>query len=211
MRSAWIRSLSGLSQAGFAVCLLTVLGSAVGFAQETRTPVFSSPDRAFPRSELAAASPAPRTATWLSRASSRSATAPRTTASASASSTGVRTPAWSPEVSCATASFATRTASPSTGRSRWASAGVLSEGDGDELLIPAGVSIGRRIPVEGSNVSFTPYAQPLLVTRVVSGELELDVAVGLGVDVRIGHSFDVRVAGGLGEIEGISFSVAWLN
>ena len=83
---------------------------------------------------------------------------------------------------------------------------------GTHLLIPIGISLGRRILLEGSETSFVPYAHPVIVP--VLGEDVGDdvlVAVGLGVDIRFGRSFDIRVAGALGDYDGVSIGVAFVR
>lgn len=83
---------------------------------------------------------------------------------------------------------------------------------GTRLLIPIGLSLGRRILLEGSETSFVPYAHPVIVP--VLGEDVADdvlVAVGLGVDIRFGRNFDIRVAGALGDYEGVSIGVAFVR
>jgi len=85
----------------------------------------------------------------------------------------------------------------------------LNAGDGpDVVLIPIGLSLGRRFLLEGSKISFVPYVHPVLVPRFSSGDSNLDAALGLGVDVRFSSTVDFRVSGGVGDIEGISLGLA---
>jgi hypothetical protein len=85
----------------------------------------------------------------------------------------------------------------------------LNAGDGPNVvLIPIGLSLGRRFLLEGSKVSFVPYVHPVLVPRFSSGDSNLDAALGLGVDVRFSSTVDLRVSGGVGDIEGISLGLA---
>ena len=35
----------------------------------------------------------------------------------------------------------------------------------------------------------------------------LDVALGLGVDIRFGGNFDIRVSGGIGDIDGVAIGL----
>jgi hypothetical protein len=80
-----------------------------------------------------------------------------------------------------------------------------------QLLIPVGLSMGRRLDLEGSSMSFVPYVQPVLTPVFGSGQSTLDFTLGLGVDWRITHQLDFRVAGGIGDLDGVSLSVAFLH
>jgi hypothetical protein len=82
-------------------------------------------------------------------------------------------------------------------------------GDNSVGYIPFGLSLGRRIEVE-NGTSFVPYVQPVLAPTFGDAS-ELLVSVGFGVDIRVGRRFDVRVSGGLGDIDGIAIGFAWLR
>jgi hypothetical protein len=85
-------------------------------------------------------------------------------------------------------------------------------GDGpDAYRIPVGVSLGRRFDLEGSNTTFVPYAHPVIVPRFGGGDSEVDFALGLGVDIRFSERWAVRASGGLGDIEGVGVSLAYLR
>jgi hypothetical protein len=85
-------------------------------------------------------------------------------------------------------------------------------GDGTDLyLIPVGVSLGRRFDLEGSNTTFVPYVHPVLVPTFGGGNSDVNFALGLGVDVRFSESWAVRASGGLGDIEGVGVSVAYIR
>jgi len=95
--------------------------------------------------------------------------------------------------------------------------GALITGVGAELIsgasrlmIPIGVSLGRRIQFEGSKVSLVPYAEPVIVPNFGSGESDVAVALGLGADLRITRRFELRLGIGIGDIENFSigFSIA---
>lgn len=91
----------------------------------------------------------------------------------------------------------------------------LEFGDGRTLArVPVGVSFGRRIQLEDSDVQFVPYFHPVLAP--VFGDKpanasDLDFALGLGVDVTIGRRFEIRVSAALGDYEGIGISVSFLR
>ena len=85
-------------------------------------------------------------------------------------------------------------------------------GSGDDLfLIPVGVSLGRKFDMEGSNVTFTPYAHPVLVPVLGSGDSDVEFALGLGVDVRFSERWAARVSGGIGDIEGVGLGIAYVR
>lgn len=85
----------------------------------------------------------------------------------------------------------------------------LVSGD-SRLLIPIGLSLGRRINFEGSTVSLVPYAEPVLVPIFGSGDSDVLVALGIGADLRINRRFEIRLGIGVGDIENFSlgFSIA---
>ncbi|HEX5632817.1 MAG TPA: hypothetical protein VFX50_06290 [Gemmatimonadales bacterium] len=89
-------------------------------------------------------------------------------------------------------------------------------GDGpDPFFVPVGLSLGRRIDLENSKTSFVPYVQPVIIPTFWSGEGApdggIDFALGLGVDIRFGANFDLRVSGGIGDLEGVAIGVVWVR
>jgi opacity protein-like surface antigen len=88
--------------------------------------------------------------------------------------------------------------------------GIFGEGD-DRFLIPLGVSLGRRFDMEGSNTTFVPYVHPVLVPSFGGDDEDLDFALGLGVDIRFSETLAVRASGGLGDIEGVGISLAYIR
>ncbi len=85
-------------------------------------------------------------------------------------------------------------------------------GDGDDAyLIPVGVSLGRRFELENSNTTFTPYAHPVIVPVFGGGNSDVNFALGLGVDVRFSRTFAARVSGGIGDIEGVGLSLTYIR
>lgn len=77
--------------------------------------------------------------------------------------------------------------------------------------VPVGFSMGRRVDLEGSSVSFVPYFQP--VANLIFGDADSDLqfSIGLGVDVRVDRQLDLRVSGAIGDMDGVSISLAWLR
>jgi hypothetical protein len=78
------------------------------------------------------------------------------------------------------------------------------------LNIPIGLSLGRRVNFEGSNVSLVPYAEPVIMPTFGDGNSDVAVALGLGADLRINRRFEIRLGIGIGDIENFSlgFSIA---
>lgn len=91
--------------------------------------------------------------------------------------------------------------------------GVGAEfGDGTTVVrTPIGLSLGRRIDSGGSGPSFVPYLQPVLVPTFAGGDSELELALGLGLDIRLTRRFDLRVSGGVGDLEGFAVGFAWVR
>lgn len=85
-------------------------------------------------------------------------------------------------------------------------------GDGDDAYyIPVGISLGRRFDLEGSNTTFVPYVHPVIVPTFGGGDSDVNFALGLGVDIKFSEQWAVRASGGLGDIEGAGISVAYLH
>lgn len=89
-------------------------------------------------------------------------------------------------------------------------------GDGpDPFFVPIGLSLGRRIELENSKTSFVPYVQPVIIPTFWAGDNSpdggVDFAIGLGVDIRFGANLDLRVSGGIGDLDGVAVSVVWVR
>ena len=76
---------------------------------------------------------------------------------------------------------------------------------------PIGLSLGRRFDSGGSGMSFVPYLQPVLIPRFSDGDSSLDLALGLGLDIRLARHLDLRVSGSVGDLEGFAVSFAWVQ
>lgn len=88
----------------------------------------------------------------------------------------------------------------------------MSLGDGpDRFFIPVGVSVGRRFELEGSKTSFIPYVHPVIIPSFGGGNDDVGFALGLGVDVRFSDSWAVRASGGLGDLEGVGISLTYIR
>jgi hypothetical protein len=84
------------------------------------------------------------------------------------------------------------------------------------LIIPGGLSLGRRLNVEDSEVSIVPYVQPTVFLTLADNpagnfDSELNFAFGIGGDFRLSRSFDARISIGLGDVEGVALSAVWIR
>jgi hypothetical protein len=82
---------------------------------------------------------------------------------------------------------------------------------GTTMRVPVGFSLGRRFDNRSSGISFVPYLQPVLIPTFHSGDSEFGVALGLGLDMRLGRRFDLRLSGGVGDMEGFAVTAAWVR
>jgi hypothetical protein len=89
----------------------------------------------------------------------------------------------------------------------------LNIGDGDDLIyLPVGLSVGRRFELENSKTTFTPYAHPVLVPVLgASGGSDVGFALGLGVDLRFSDEWAARVSGGVGDLEGVGIGLTYVH
>lgn len=74
--------------------------------------------------------------------------------------------------------------------------------------VPVGVSVGRMLKIQNSQVTFTPYVHPVIVP-VFGKDVNSDVlfALGLGADINVNRNFAIKVSGGVGDIQGIGFGL----
>jgi len=82
--------------------------------------------------------------------------------------------------------------------------------DNSSLLIPGGLSLGRRFELEDSEVSITPYVQPTLFLAFNGGS-DVLFAFGLGADFRLSRVLDARISVGLGDINGVALGAVWVH
>jgi hypothetical protein len=78
------------------------------------------------------------------------------------------------------------------------------------LIVPVGLSLGRRLDPQGSQVSIVPYVQPTMFLTVDGGS-NVNFALGLGADFRLSRVFDARISAGLGDLKGVSISAVWVH
>ena len=92
-----------------------------------------------------------------------------------------------------------------------AGANVVS--GGSALIIPVGLSLGRRIDPQGSTVSIVPYVQPTFAFIIGDFPSDLVFGFGVGADFRLSRVLDARVSGGLGDrpLTGVSIGAVWVH
>jgi hypothetical protein len=81
--------------------------------------------------------------------------------------------------------------------------------DASRLLIPVGLSIGRRLRFENSSITLVPYAEPVIAPTFGNGGSDVLVALGLGGDLRLSRRFEIRVGVGIGDIDNFSVGAAY--
>ncbi len=80
----------------------------------------------------------------------------------------------------------------------------------DNFIPSIGVSFGRRVDIEDSDVSIIPYVQPNLWWFIGDTDAVL-FSLGLGADFRLSPRFDLRVSVGVGDIDGLSVGAVWIR
>ena len=204
------RKIVGMAFAALASVVLA--GNAV--AQETGTPVFKSPYRSFVSNEYGATFSDPGSASW-----------------ALEGFYGYGRDRWDIGLRAGIIDIADETGIllGGSGRTRVLQSsesfpldgaltlgvGAMISDDFTTILIPIGVSLGRRILLEGSETSFVPYLHPIIVPVLGDdvGDDDVQMALGLGVDIKFSRSFDIRVAGAIGDdlYEGVSVGLAFIR
>lgn len=79
------------------------------------------------------------------------------------------------------------------------------------LIVPIGLSLGRRVDPKDSQISIVPYVQPTGFFIAANGNSDFNFALGLGADFRLSRRFDARISAGLGDLEGVSLSAVWVH
>lgn len=198
-----------------ALCALLLGASGSLTAQETGTPVFKAPYRAFESWELGASLSDPKGASYAIEGFYSFGSGPNDVGirggyvgqgPQGAVALGIdfrrriiRASESFPLDGALTAGFGTQ----------------LASGAYDAFFIPVGISLGRRIDLENSKTSFVPYFQPIIVPTLYSGDNApdggVDFALGLGVDIKFGGRLDIRVSGGIGDIDGVAIGLAYVH
>jgi len=88
--------------------------------------------------------------------------------------------------------------------------GQFSSGN-SVMIIPIGLSLGRRVDPKDSKISIVPYVQPTGFFTAGNGNSDFLFALGLGADFRLSPKFDARISAGLGDLEGVSIGAVWVH
>jgi len=80
----------------------------------------------------------------------------------------------------------------------------------DNFIPSVGVSFGRRLDVEDSEVSIIPFVQPHMWWFIGDTD-DLFLSLGIGADFRLSPRFDLRVSAGVGDIDGLSVGAVWIR
>jgi len=88
--------------------------------------------------------------------------------------------------------------------------GRFSSGN-NGVIIPVGLSLGRRVDPKDSKISIVPYVQPTGFFTAGNGSSDFLFALGLGADFRLSPKFDARISAGLGDLEGVSIGAVWVH
>lgn len=81
----------------------------------------------------------------------------------------------------------------------------------DFILLPIGISLGRQFNLENSNTLFIPYLHPIIAPVFGTPGDDVLFSLGLGVDIKFSDRWAVRASGGLGDLDGVGISVAYLK
>jgi hypothetical protein len=194
------------------ILVLTLLAGSAGYAsaQETGTPIFRAPYRAFESHEFGASLSDPEGASVALEGFYRYGKREHDFGLRG----GFADAAGSDTIFLLGGDFRTQILNysetfPFDGALTVGFGGVFGEGD-DVFLLPIGISLGRRFDVEGSSTTFVPYVHPNIVPTF-GGADDIQFALGLGVDVRFSERWALRASGGLGDIEGVGVSVAYIR
>jgi hypothetical protein len=193
------------------VLALLALPAASALAQETGTPIFKAPYRAFDQHEFGASLSDPAAGDIAVEGFYRYGRGPNdfSIRGGFADSDGDAT-AFLIGGDFRTQVLSYSDAFPLDGALTVGLGAIFFEGD-DRFLLPVGISLGRRFDVEGSSTTFVPYFHPVIVPSFLGDESEVDFALGLGVDVRLSESLALRASGGLGDIDGVGISLAYVR
>ena len=88
--------------------------------------------------------------------------------------------------------------------------GGLLTGDNGCLLLRVRLSMARRILTEDSETQLTPYLHPV-AALVVGDNGDVIFGLGFGVDVKVTRRLEFRVAGAMGDYDGVSLGVSILR
>jgi hypothetical protein len=87
--------------------------------------------------------------------------------------------------------------------------GALFSNGNNGFLVPLGVTLGRQVLLENSSVSFVPWVHPVIAPAFGDAFNDVQFGLGLGVDINLSRTWDARLSGALGDIDGIGVGLAW--
>jgi hypothetical protein len=85
---------------------------------------------------------------------------------------------------------------------------LVSGGSG--VLIPVGLSLGRRLDPREAKISIVPDVQPTAVLAI-DGGTDLLFTLGFGADFRLSRMLDARFSAGIGDLRGVSLAAVWVH
>jgi hypothetical protein len=87
--------------------------------------------------------------------------------------------------------------------------GALFSDGNNGFLVPLGVTLGRQVLLENSSVSFVPWVHPVIAPAFGDAFDDVQFGLGLGVDINLSKTWDARLSGALGDIDGFGVGLAW--
>lgn len=87
--------------------------------------------------------------------------------------------------------------------------GALFSDGNNGFLVPLGVTLGRQVLLENSSVSFVPWVHPVIAPAFGDAFDGVQFGLGLGVDINLSRTWDARLSGALGDIDGFGVGLAW--
>jgi hypothetical protein len=83
----------------------------------------------------------------------------------------------------------------------------VSAGDGTDLTIPVGASLGRRFDLDGGFV-VTPYLHPQLALTRAASKTDVDLNIDLGANVQLKPTMAIRLGFSLGESDALALGLS---
>jgi len=191
--------------------LIAVLATAVASAQTIGTPIFKSPYRSFKYSELAGYISDPGSGVSIALEGEYRLARPKFDFGVRAAyldGSGNADNLFGVGID-GRASLVRHSQSFPLDGALTAGFGGLFGGGSSHFYIPFGLSLGREVLLEGSNISFVPWVEPVITPNFGDGPDDVLFGLGLGVDVALSRTFDVRVSGALGDYDGVGIGLAW--